>query len=89
MPAPSLPPSLAALADAPPMPLQSVGLRLSQSDLARIEALRDRLNGPTRGALLRWLVCEGLRAAEAQLAAAAEPLAVLITDARTAGEVQS
>ena len=65
-----LPPSLEALADPPPLPLQSVALRLDPPTLARIEALRDRLNHPSRGALLRFLVAEGLRHAEATLEAA-------------------
>jgi hypothetical protein len=71
MPEPFLPPALAALADPPPLPLQSVALRLDPVTLARIEALRDRLNRPTRGATLRALVAAGLAATEAQLAEAA------------------
>ena len=67
MPARLLPPSLEALADPPPLPLQSVALRLDPPTLARVEALRDRLNHPSRGALLRFLVAEGLRHAEATL----------------------
>jgi len=67
MPSDPLPPSLAALADPPPLPLQSVALRLDPVTLARLEALRDRLNRPTRGALLRFLVAEGRQSAEAQL----------------------
>ncbi len=39
--------------------------------MARVEALRDRLNHPSRGALLRFLVAEGLRHAEATLEEAA------------------
>lgn len=35
--------------------------------MARLEALRDQLNRPSRGALLRFLIGEGLRSAEAQL----------------------
>jgi hypothetical protein len=35
-----------------------------------VEALRDRLNRPSRGAVLRYLVNEGLRHAEATLEAA-------------------
>ena len=62
-------PSLEALADPPPLPLQSVALRLDPPTLARVEALRDRLNRPTRGALLRFLVNEGLRQGEATLEA--------------------
>lgn len=69
MPSNPLPASLAALADPPPLPLQSVALRLDPVTLARLEALRDRLNRPTRGAVLRFLVGEGLRSAEAQLGA--------------------
>ena len=71
MPEPFLPPELAALAEPPAPALQSVALRLDPGTLARIEALRDRLNRPTRGALLRFLVGEGLRSVEAQLEAAA------------------
>ena len=70
MPDRLLPPSLEALADPPPLPLQSVALRLDAPTLARIEALRDRLNRPSRGAALRWLVNEGLRHVEAILEAA-------------------
>lgn len=65
-----LPPSLEALADPPPLPLASVPLRLDSVALARVEALRDRLNRPSRAALLRYLVTEGLRHAEASLEAA-------------------
>jgi hypothetical protein len=43
---------------------------LDPPTLARVEALRDRLNRPSRGALLRFLVAEGLRHAEATLEAA-------------------
>jgi hypothetical protein len=43
---------------------------LDPPTLARVEALRDRLNRPSRGALLRFLVSEGLRHAEATLEAA-------------------
>lgn len=67
MPSDPLPSSLAALAEPPPLRLQSVALRLDPVTLARLEALRDRLNRPTRGALLRFLVGEGLQSAEAQL----------------------
>jgi len=67
----SLPPTLEALADPPPLPLQSVALRLDSVALARVEALRDRLNHPSRGALLRFLVAEGLRHAEVTLEEAA------------------
>ena len=70
MPDRLLPPSLEALADPPPLPLASVALRLDPPTLARVEALRDRLNRPSRGALLRFLVAEGLRHAEATLEAA-------------------
>lgn len=61
------PADLLALAAPPDPPLRSVGLRLSPADLARIEALRGQLHHPSRGALARWLVLEGLRHAEAQL----------------------
>jgi hypothetical protein len=71
MPSSFLPPALAALADPPPLPLQSVALRLDPPALARVDALRERLNHPSRGALLRFLIGEGLRSAEAQLAEAA------------------
>lgn len=70
MPARLLPPSLEALADPPPLPLASVALRLDPPTLARVEALRDRLNRPSRGAVLRFLVNEGLRHAEATMEAA-------------------
>ena len=70
MPARLLPPSLEALAAPPPLPLQSVALWLDPPTLARVEALRDRLNHPSRGGLLRFLVAEGLRHAEATLEAA-------------------
>ena len=42
-------------------------VRMDAPSLARIEALRDRHNCPSRGALLRFLVAEGLRLAEATL----------------------
>jgi len=71
MTTPFLPPELEALASPPPASLQSVALRLDAVTLARIAALRDRLNRPTRGALLRFLIGEGLRMAEAQLLAGA------------------
>ena len=71
MPARLLPPSLEALAAPSPRPLQSVALRLDPAAVARVEALRDRLNHPSRGALLRFLVAEGLRHAEATLEEAA------------------
>jgi len=70
MPARLLPPSLEALADPPPLPLVPAALRLDPPTLARVEALRDRLHHPSRGALLRFLVAEGLRHAEAALEAA-------------------
>ncbi len=63
-----LPPSLEALADPPPLPLQSVSLRLDPPTLARIEALVDRINRPSQVALLRFLVVEGLCLAESFLA---------------------
>ena len=75
MPTPFLPPELEALASQPSTTLQSVELRLDPVTLARIAALRDRLNRPTRGALLRFLIGEGLRSAEAQLQAAASEAA--------------
>ena len=56
-----LPHTLEALADPPPLPLASVDLRLDPPTLARVEALRDRLNRPSKGALLRFLVAEGLQ----------------------------
>lgn len=75
MTTPPVPPELAALASQPSATLQSVALRLDAVTLARIAALRDRLSRPTRGALLRFLIGEGLRSAEAQLqAAAAQPV---------------
>jgi hypothetical protein len=66
-----LPPSLEALADPAPLPLQSVAIRMDSVALARVEAVRDRLNRPSRAALLRFLVNEGLRHAEATLEQAA------------------
>lgn len=69
MPEAFLPPDLAALAEPPPLPLQPVALRLDPVTIARLEALRDRLNRPSRAGLLRFLVGEGLRSAEAQLGA--------------------
>lgn len=71
MPEPFLPPDLAALADPPPPAVKPLSLRVDLGTLARIEALRDRLNQPSRGALLRFLLGEGLRHAEAQLQRAA------------------
>jgi hypothetical protein len=67
VPEPFLPPSLAALAEAPRPPLQSVALRLDPIALARVEALRDHLNRPSRGATLRALIAAGLSTVEAQL----------------------
>lgn len=49
---PPLPPDLAALIQPPPRPLQSISLRVDPLTAGRIDALRDRLNGPNRGALL-------------------------------------
>lgn len=69
MPEPFLPPDLAALADPPPPAIKPVSARVDAVTLARIEALRDRLHC-SRGALLRFLLSEGLRHAEAQLQAA-------------------
>ena len=66
MPEP-LPPSLQALAAGPRQPLQSAAVRLDPDTLADLERLRDRLNRPTRAALLRLLVREGLATIEAQL----------------------
>lgn len=80
MPDPFLPPGLAALADPPPPAEKPLSLRVDLATLARIEAMRDRLNRPSRGALLRFLLGEGLRHAEAQLqqAAADRPAAVVV-----------
>lgn len=61
-----LPPDLQALAQQAHPPLQSTAVRLHPADLARIEALRDRLGRPARGAVLRGLVLTGLRIAESQ-----------------------
>lgn len=60
-----LPDALLALAHPPEPPLQSAAVRLAPSDLARVEALRDRL-GCRRSAVLRGLVLTGLRVAESQ-----------------------
>jgi hypothetical protein len=70
-----LPPELAALGEPPPPARRSVALRLDPVTLARVEALRDRLNQPTRGALLRFLVGEGLQSTEARLGAMETTLA--------------
>lgn len=53
----------------PPDPeLRAVALRLDPETLAKIEAMRDRLHGPSRAALLRFLVREGLSLTEERLA---------------------
>lgn len=82
MPDPFLPPDLASLADPPPPCVKPVSARVDAVTLARIEALRDQLNRPSRGALLRFLLTEGLRHAEAQLqrAGADRPAAVVVHD---------
>lgn len=64
-----LPPDLAALSRPSLGPLQAVTVRLSENDLAALDALRQRLNGPTRGATLRLLMARGLEAVTTQLAA--------------------
>jgi hypothetical protein len=69
---PSLSPELQALADPPANggALQSVALRLEPQALARIDAVRDRLNRPTLAAVMRAVVSAGLDVVEAQLAEA-------------------
>jgi hypothetical protein len=66
-----LPPQLAALAARGTDPLAPVTVRLSPADLAAVEALRDRLNRPSRGALLRYVLSRGIAATAAELQAAA------------------
>lgn len=61
-----LPPDLLALAQQAHLPLESAAVRLHPADLARVEALRDRLGRPARAAVLRGLVLTGLRVAESQ-----------------------
>jgi hypothetical protein len=67
-PTTTLPPQLAALAARGTDPLSPVTVRLSPGDLAAVEALRDRLNRPSRGALLRYVLNRGLAATTAELA---------------------
>lgn len=72
MPDPYLPPALEALALlAPTGPLEAVTVRLDAGTLAELEALRERLHGPSRGALARFLLVQGLRVVAAELAEAA------------------
>lgn len=66
-----LPPDLAALSRPNHGPLQAVTVRLGEPDLAAVDALRRRLNGPSRGALLRSALNRGLAAIAAELEAAA------------------
>lgn len=67
---PPLPPQLQALAAANTGPLRPVTVRVGTDDLELLEAVRDRLNQPSRGALLRYVVSQGLAAVAAQLDAA-------------------
>lgn len=52
-----------------PTATRAVALQLDNATLERIEALQVRLNGPTRGALLRHLVNEGIKATEEKVSA--------------------
>lgn len=63
----TLPPQLAALAARGTDPLSPVTVRLCPADLAAVEALRNRLNRPSRGALLRYVLSRGLAATTAEL----------------------
>lgn len=65
-----LPPDLAALARAPG-PLQPLSVRLDPATLAALDQLAERLNRPSRAALLRALVERGLVAVREELEAAA------------------
>lgn len=66
----TLPPELSALAAPASDRLLSTTLRLEPATLEAVDNLAQRLNGPTRGALLRYLVREGIRTTEATLAEA-------------------
>lgn len=67
----SLSPELAALARPDAGPLKPVTLRLDSAALAEVDALAERLNRADRGAVLRFLVRQGLAATREQLGAAA------------------
>lgn len=64
----TLPPDLAALARPAPAALTPATVRLDLATHAELEALRERLGGASRGALLRHLVQVGLAATRKQLA---------------------
>lgn len=67
----TLPPELAALARPAAGPLKPVTLRLDADALAEVDALAARLNRADRGAVLRFLVRQGLAATREQLEVAA------------------
>lgn len=58
---PSLPPELEELARPSRGALAPVTIRLPLEVLGDVENLRSQLNGPSRGALLRYLLLAGLR----------------------------
>lgn len=64
---PPLPPQLAALAAPAPGALSPVTVRLDSAALAELERLRDLLNRPSRGALLRYVLRRGMAATAAEL----------------------
>ena len=72
MPEHFLPADLRALADGPRPALLPLAVRVDPTTAARIEAMRSRLNRPSKGALMRFLLAEGLRHAETALEAAAD-----------------
>ena len=49
-------------------PRSPVALRLDPTVLAAVDSLAERLNHPTRSALLSYLVVEGLKATEQRIA---------------------
>lgn len=57
-----LPPELAAISRLDANSMVPVSLRLDAFTLEGVEELRKRLNGPSRGALLRYLVSAGVDA---------------------------
>lgn len=63
----TVPPQLVALTATAQGPLSPVTVRLCAADLAALEALRERLNKPSRAALLRYVMSAGLQATSAQL----------------------
>ena len=67
----SLPPELAVLARPDTGPLKPVTLRLDYASLAEVDALAVRLNRADRGAVLRFLVRQGLAGTREQLEAKA------------------